>query len=132
MGVEIFEIKKAITTAQVLTLNSSPITIVSAPGANKTTKVIKATVELTYNSIAYATNTVLQIEHAGSNKVMNQLDMLAAANDHFSDIPDVNSAPGDDQLVENAAIQATVQTGNPTTGNSPINIYVTYIILDTT
>lgn len=129
MSLEIFPIKKALTTAEVLALNGTPIELIAAPIAGLANIVIDAQYFLDFNSIAYASNINLQIEAVGSNQVMYESNTLSSVNDFFSAMNRVPGAANEDQIVDGAAIQAIVETGNPTAGNSPIIIYLSYITI---
>lgn len=50
-----------ISSAQILTLGSSPVTLLTAPGANKYYDVKKVIVEYTYGTVEYALNTQLAV-----------------------------------------------------------------------
>jgi len=131
MAIEVFSLKQTIATANVLTLNGTPVTLIEAPGSGRAILLLSAAVFLDYNSIAYATNTNLQIQTDGSNEVLFESGILQSVNDTFVQLTRVSGAAGNDQVIENAAVEATVETGNPTAGNSPITIYLTYVKITT-
>jgi hypothetical protein len=119
-----------IASADVLTLNSTPIEIVAAPGAGYAIEVLSASMKMVYNSVAYATNTTLELKVTGaiSPQVQWGALILSAAIDKFSNTPvDTNS---NTNMVENAPLMATVNYGDPTAGDSDIKIYVTYRIIE--
>jgi hypothetical protein len=58
--------KLTIATADVLTLNTTPIEIVAAPGAGYAIEVISASMKMVYNSATYSTNTSLELLTAGA------------------------------------------------------------------
>ena len=119
-----------IPTAEVLTLNSIPVEIVPAPGAGYAIEVLSASVKMVYNSTAYATNVILQIENAGATYPTDKLQCLDATVSMFKQLSSLStSTVSNTQMLENAALNVTVSGGEPTTGNSDIKVYVTYRIM---
>jgi len=124
----IHEASLTIASADVLTLNTTPIEIVAATGAGTAIEVLSASMKMVYNSTPYATNTALSL-------VTNTADLfqfeteLAQIADCFSKFGSEDAAPDNIQFVENEALQVTVGTGNPTAGDSDIKVYVTYRII---
>jgi len=120
-----------IATADVLTLNSAPIEIVAAPGAGYAIEVLSAVFSMTYNSIPYATNTVIQLKTTGSTKAQFQDNILKGDTTQYLNI-NLSSVGliSDTKILDNAGVDVTVNTGNPTAGDSDIKIYVTYRIIE--
>lgn len=130
-GCDMYCVSLVIPTAQVLTLNATPLTIVPAPGAGYAIEVISASYKLTYNSVAYATNTGLQLINNGatiSQRTINSALAATVTRQVVFDIGQVGVA-SDTQIIENTALQVKVPTGNPTAGNSDIKVYVQYRII---
>jgi hypothetical protein len=119
-----------ITTAQVLALNSTPLTIVAAPSAGYAIEVISATFKMVYATTQYATNFNIQLITYGANVEQAEVSSLNASVSTIRalDISSTN-APTATQILENAALNVTVETGNPTAGDSDITVYVTYRII---
>ena len=122
--------KLTIATADVLTLNTTPIEIVAAPGAGYAIEVISASMKMVYNSATYATNTSLELITAGAtnSQASTVIKNSASTIRRFADATTLASATAT-QLVENAALNVTVASGDPTAGDSDITIYVTYRII---
>lgn len=118
-----------IPSAQVLTLNSSPVTIVSGV-SGKILVLVSAIFRATYNSATYATNTDIELRHTGSSSELTtavaKLGFTANSINQWS----IKADPAADQLISGANIEAFVQTGNPTTGDSDITIDVKYYEMD--
>lgn len=118
----------AITTAQVLVLNGTPLTLVAAI-ASRTIRVTNVRAKLTFNSVGYATNTLLDVYMSvggAPNVQFTILNLLAAtANQHR-----VGTVTAAAQLAENTALMVRVNSGNPTAGDSDIVIYFDYQIVD--
>ena len=122
--------KLTIATADVLTLNTTPIEIVAAPGAGYAIEVISASMKMVYNSATYATNTSLELITAGAtnSQASTVIKNSASTIRRFADATTLASATAT-QLVDNAALNVTVASGDPTAGDSDITIYVTYRII---
>lgn len=122
----------SIASASILTLNATPLTIVSAPGAGYAIQAIAGSYKLTFNSVAYATNTRLELITSGASiaQLQSSSNSLAATvTQHGQIINAVNVAAGNTQILENAALQVKVSTGNPTAGNSNMVVYLAYRII---
>jgi hypothetical protein len=122
--------KLTIATADVLHLNTTPIEIVAAPGAGYAIEVISASMKMVYNSATYATNTSLELLTAGAtnSQASTVIKNSASTIRRFADATTLASATAT-QLVDNAALNVTVASGDPTAGDSDITIYVTYRII---
>jgi hypothetical protein len=122
--------KLTIATADVLQLNTTPIEIVDAPGAGYAIEVISASMKMVYVSATYATNTSLELITAGAtnSQASTVIKNSASTIRRFADATTLASATAT-QLVENAALNVTVASGDPTAGDSDITIYVTYRII---
>jgi hypothetical protein len=118
-----------IASADVLQLNSTPLTIVAAQGAGTVIEVISASLKLDFNSVAYATNTQLQllINGAAQYQIAFNNAVLSTSSDTFNSVGKL--ALAGTNIVENADLQVTVGTGDPTAGDSDITINVLYRII---
>jgi len=123
--------KLTIASADVLTLNTTPLTIVAAQGVGTAIEVISASVKIDFNTTAYATNVSLALVSVGANNP--QLRSLTALNATVNSIRrlavDSTFGGADTQIIENAAIVVAAETGNPTAGDSDITVYITYRII---
>lgn len=128
---EYFEASLTIVSASVLTLNATPITIVAAPGVGKYIEVVSATSAMTFVSAAYATNTTVQLISAGADVAQLQdtaiLLSTVTKNTKFKDV--TSATAGQTQIIDNAALQVKVATGNPITGDSILEVKIIYRIV---
>ena len=123
------EASLTIASADVLTLNSTPIEIVAATGAGTAIEVLSASFSMTYNSVQYATNTELQIiPNTGSGNQYKWANAELGANANVFSAGE-KSVGLKNNIIENTAINVYVKTGNPTAGDSDIKVYVTYRII---
>jgi len=123
------EVKLVIPTADVLTLNSVPVQLIPAPGVGFAIELISASMKMVFNSVAYATNTKLRIITAGATEeqILFNTAVLSSASSTFNSTS-TNALSGT-KLIENAAVNVDVETGEPTAGDSDITIYATYRII---
>lgn len=116
-----------IASADVLQLNSTPLEIVAAPGVGYAIEVLSASVAIDFNSAAYATNTTLQLITSGAGTAQVQGGLLGATVSKVGRLATINTpTAGNTQVIENAALNVTVATGDPITGDSDITVYITY------
>ena len=122
--------KLTIASADVLHLNTTPIEIIAAPGVGYAIEVISASMKMVYVSATYATNTSLELITAGAtnSQASTVIKNSASTIRRFADATTLASATAT-QLVENAALNVKVASGDPTAGDSDIKIYVTYRII---
>jgi len=130
--IEYYEADLNITSAEILTLNGSPLTIVANPGAGKYIEAISASAQmLSFGASAYATNTTLQLINTGADVAQLQdTAILISTVNKTTKFKDVTSATaGQTQVLPNTALQVKVGTGNPITGDSAIKVSVIYRIV---
>jgi hypothetical protein len=122
--------KLVIPTAQVLTLNSVPVAFGLTVPSGYYVQPISVAASLDYNSIAYATNTRVGIRFIGAANGLSVFGnaFLSSASDAFFSIG--HSSPTGTNVIVNTDIEAYVETGNPTAGNSDITIYLTYTLIE--
>jgi hypothetical protein len=126
-GGELQRSQVTLTTAQVLDLNSTPITIVGAI-SGKEIQVVSASFHLKYNTTAYATNTTLALRSSSSTGSVLQAETVINGSADAIGVFGLNS--GTNNIVTGDALVATVLTGNPTAGDSDIVIDVLYRVTD--
>ena len=128
-GCDVYCTSLVITTAQVLALNSTPLTIVAAPGAGYAIEVISASVKITFNTTPYATSTSIALVDltAGTYQLTSTGFLAATGTIHSKLIPTDGINAGN--IIENGALKVYVPTADPTAGDSDIKIFVQYRII---
>jgi len=121
------EVQKQITTAEVLALNGTPISIITGiPGSE--IQIIAGSVHLKYAGATYATNTdmVFKSSSAGAADYQGKYS-IAGTTDRIGNVELItttrNIVTGDDLV-------ATVLSGNPVTGNSDVVVSILYRVTD--
>lgn len=118
-----------LTSAQILSLFTTPVTLIPAPGSNKTIEVVSMTDKLIFNTTAYLGNRTLVAKTAtatGNQAVGTVLNQIANCKHHM-----IVTAPiGLSQILSNQPLIATTLPGDPTTGDSSIQLHIFYRILD--
>jgi len=126
---QIYSKSITIPSADVLQLNSTPKTIVSGT-SGKIIVLVSAIFRATYNSATYATNLGLLLRHSGSSTPIsgnsNKLGFTSNTINQFT-LRDVTNS---DQFIDGADLEVSVDSGDPTTGDSDITIDVKYYELD--
>lgn len=119
----------SLTTAQVLALNTTPVSLISAPGAGKYISIDEIVVKNTFNSIAYTGANALEIRYTDGSGVKLTGDIPAAfinaAATRVDKVVGVTTAVA----VANAAVVAFVPTANPGAGNSPLTFDILYRVV---
>jgi hypothetical protein len=129
-GGEVQSASLVIASADVLQLNSTPQTIVPAQGVGKAIEVISASVKVDFNTTPYATNVALTLITNGANQeqAIGIINASASSTGRFRVTP--NNGTTSTQVIENAALQVSVTTGNPTAGDSDIEVFVLYRVIN--
>jgi len=125
-------VDKIVSTSEVLALNATPITVLSAVGSGVYPEFLGAYVFLDYNSAAYA-------DDAGEDLVIQNLSGGAEVSqsadgslfDGTADAlvwvgPKGGEAITTSTLVDNGGFEVTIQSGEWITGNSPLKIRLYY------
>ena len=134
-------IKTTLTSAQILDLHNTPVDLIPAPGANKIINLINFITHYEFNTTPYTLTgnqsvINLKYENATSTSTTNLASnrMLESNIDCYGAI---NNWPGfpfqvnTSTLLPNAALQAYIPQAYPVTlGDSPIHVYISYIIKD--
>jgi len=121
-------LKKAtvtIATADVLTLNATPVLLIPAI-TGKSAKIVSGYLKATFNSAAYATNTALIIQGL-TLSTLQAGTSIAFVSNTFKNLAIVDGGTSDIQMKVNEAIYVSVSTGNPTAGDSDIEVTVYYL-----
>lgn len=119
-----------LTSAQILALNGTPITVVAAPGSGKAIVVESVYAYNDYVSAAYSAGTdTLDLKYTdGSGATLVSLTnaFLEAAADARAAV----HASTQYAVTQNAAVVAYVGTGNPTSGSGTIRLRVFYKVVN--
>jgi len=121
-----------IPTAEVLTGFATPVVLVGAV-AGKTILPVYVIEELDYNSVAYATNGRTYIKHDGATDPIFELSgnafLFGTVSRNILMTASAPSAVTDTQLLVNADLLWTVDSANPTAGDSDITVKISYILI---
>ena len=118
-----------IASADVLTLNSTPLTIVSAV-SGYSIEVTSASVKIDFSTTAYATNTFIQLITNGATTAQYGAGIINATVATTKKLPEISTTTATTtQLIANADLQVSVKTGDPTAGDSDITIFVNYRLI---
>lgn len=120
--------KVEIGSGNILTLNSAPFTLVTAPGAGFLLVPIFGVGINNFGTIAYATNTQLDVILQGINiQLLNMGGLINIAADKITSTPG-----GNNELTggENKALMLKERIGDPTAGDGTLTIYLWYINLE--
>lgn len=121
----VFRKKITLSSAQILALNTTPIQLVAAPGVGKLLK-LKSVVYKINAGTPYATNVTLNVVYAGFTSLhIAGLDILDDVAGVIRDATGVANS----QMKDNTALQMFVPGGDPITGTSTVDVYITYEII---
>jgi len=119
-----------ISSADILSANSTPVTLVNAPGAGFMIVPVTCTLFYDYVTAAYATNTTFGLYLQNQLVSSTNNTLITSTSDRWATLTPVafeNSVAS----VENKDLTFQVQTGNPTAGSGTLFVRVVYYIAAT-
>jgi len=114
--------KVTVTSAEILDAYDTPIELIPAPPAGFYIDPISIVYRFDYDSTPYATNTSGKIVLSDEGAVIAPIDLTRADSDV------VKKQMGNFTIT--GAMNFTVNSGNPTAGDSDLIIYITYQIIE--
>ncbi len=123
-------IKISLTSAQILLLFTTPITLLPAPGVGKIYEFSNIFARMNFLTAAYATNVNLTLYYNINVAVGQNSNVLTSTSTRTGMITkSAIAGPTIDQYPTNSPFLVTVPIGNPTGGGGSMDIYLTYQIL---
>jgi hypothetical protein len=123
-------VKVSLTPSQIQNLGTTPVELISAPGAGKVINILSVTSRVIFGTVAYnGTGGGLQISAVGGASFQATVNRFVINSPSDAIVKNTISDNGTNgQLVENAAVEASWSTGGatPTVGDSNIDIFLTY------
>lgn len=128
---DVRSIKVAISSAQILALFATPIQIIPAPPAGEYIDIISANANLVFNTTAYATTNAIQLQNPSAATTIYNLSQFlnASANLNRPFFRPTPFAVDQTQLIVAEKIEVAAPVGNPTLGDSPMDVYCAYRIV---
>jgi hypothetical protein len=123
--------KVSVSSAEILAINTTPKQLIAAPGASKFIQLISANIRYNYNSVAYASadNIVINHSNSASAPLTNGIDISTFTNSVTKQIS-LSDSEWNDSLAINKGLYLYRSSGNPTTGNGTLDVYLAYRIVD--
>lgn len=118
-----------VSTAEILALFTTPKELVPAPGAGKVLEFCGAVLFLDFNTVAYATAGILTVK-CHTTAVSDAVAAAALCNQADDCYEQMFPLTVETELVSNKPLNLYCDTANPTAGNSPIYVSISYIVHD--
>lgn len=120
----------SISSAQILNSFTSPVQLIAAPGANKAIKVFSAVLVWTYGTAAYITNTNARVSYQSSLANITESTGISVSQDSIAIPRLANLGAANRSAISNNSVVFHTLVGNPTTGDSTLEIIIDYAIID--
>jgi len=127
----IFRADVLIPSAQVLTMGATPVEIIPAVAGKTIIPILAIAAILQYGTTPYATHGNIGLGLQGATKglfFLPEADFLFSNTEANCIIPFDAPNANSNMLLENAPLEASIEFGNPTAGNSNIAISVLYTL----
>jgi len=127
----IFYTQISLTSAQLLSLNTTPVQLVAAPGAGKIIVPVQVVFDYTYGTATYVAGTFQIYEDVSSPiyaTIGNVLNATSSAI-FYRNPSATNTGGGTGKCVDNAPLMAWTTSSDPTTGDGTLKINVYYKIM---
>lgn len=126
--------KVTLTAQELATLNSSPIEAIAAPGTGYAISVISATINFTYNTVAFANSDPIQLftDTAAAAQFESSITMDTAASSFTNFLPVLVFTPGSEtNVVEDKALNITCASDSVASpnGDGTAVVYITYRVI---
>lgn len=122
-------VKVSLSSAEILALNTTPKTLVPAPGSGKIIRPLSYFFNMTFGGNPYATNTQLISRIGSVGTFVTNTTSLPAGTDHVSFMIPITAVLNGADDYTNAPLTLSTNSGNPTAGDGTLNVYVTYIVV---
>lgn len=121
----------SISSAEFLALNTTPKTLIAAPGSGKFIQIISISASLDFISAAYATNVNVFFRYGAGGPAINSgsWNISQGADEYFRFGLTTDETGTAVASFVNQPIVAEAQTGDPTTGDGTGKVYITYRIV---
>ena len=126
-------VKVTVSSADIKTFNT-PFAVIAAPGSGKFIDVLAVKFRLRDGTVAYDTNTNLQmfLGTPSTVAVTNSISTFLAATSSFAKpaMPVLTAVSTTQSNFENQALNLYTSGGNPATGDGVLDVYITYQIVN--
>lgn len=123
----------AISSAEILTLNSSAKQLIAAPGSGKFIEILSATIYYTYGTATYTNATLIRLNHTSGSitEASDAVDLTSTASRvrQFG-IGTVLTAQGfNTTVMVNSALYLRSDSSDPAVGDGTAKVYIVYRIV---
>ena len=120
-----------ISSADILSSNTTPIKLIDAPGAGQAIVILPSTtIEGLFNTTAYASYLTMQIYTDTATTVQHVFTNVLNFTANTIKLGAQQVGSGSTQILENKDIYLMTAGGDPTAGDSNIKLFIQYIIIN--
>lgn len=127
LGTVPLTVKVSLTSAEILALNTTPKTLIAAGGTGTVIVPISILCNFTYGTTTYATFTSGRFKFFAISGNIASNSIIGSVSNIISIQPIVSTSFS--TLPINTAFIYDISSGNPTTGDGTLDIYITYCLV---
>ena len=120
--------KTTITSAQLLDMYTTPVTLVPAQGANTLIVPVNVVLKYRFGTIEYTTNQTITLSPNNSLWTANYNSALAGTSNKYlsRSVTPTSTVTG---IIDDLPFTIGVQIGNPLAGDGELDVYLSYYVL---
>lgn len=123
----LLKVTQTLSSAQLLSINTTPIEVISAQGAGTVIVVHNIVYKYNYGTVAYSTASTLETEYTGQFAVLTEVQNVIDG--VVNKVKASSGFVSNSTLQENTGISVRAQVADPTLGDGTVDVYITYEIL---
>ena len=121
-------VKVSLSSAELLQIGTTPKVVVPKQGANTFIRPISVNAVVNFNTTAYATNQSLTLYEGAWLPLLNMNNILSASATTYFNYPSLTTINTSSNVL-NEDLVVYGGSGNPTGGDSTVDLYVSYIVI---
>lgn len=121
-------VKVSLSSADLLQIGTTPIVVVPAQGAGTIIRPISVNVVVNFKTTSYSVNPTLTLFEGGWLPLLNMNNILSASATTYFNYPSLTTITTTSNVI-NEDLMVYGGSGDPSGGDSTVDLYVTYVVI---